>query len=251
MTLSVVEAAATYAKAMRNIVPAGPGVCEICHTFINEDFARCYPCSSHPSHLDVVVPITYSDHLGQIHQVLRDYKDGVAQVQRYVMPRLASILWLFLERHEACVAEAAGTRGSSFDCVATVPSSTPKSDERRGNLRWIVGTGCDPTSGRFERVLRPTGRVPPNRDFNPDRYEPVSPVDGQDVLLIDDTWTTGGHAQSAGAALKAGGAGAVGLVVIGRHVRRSWEPVKGGPTSGDLLDELPRDFDWEVCCVHV
>jgi hypothetical protein len=50
--------------------------------------------------------------------------------------------------------------------------------------------------------------------------------------------------------LKAAGAGRVGLVVIGRHMRRSWQVTVGGPTWGERLDELPREFDWEICAVH-
>jgi orotate phosphoribosyltransferase len=40
------------------------------------------------------------------------------------------------------------------------------------------------------------------------------------VLLIDDTWTTGGNAQSAALALRAAGAAKVAAVVIGRHFDR-------------------------------
>jgi hypothetical protein len=43
----------------------------------------------------------------------------------------------------------------------------------------------------------------------------------------------------------------VALVVIGRHVRRDFEPVSGNEeTCGDLLDALPEDFDWTTCAVH-
>jgi hypothetical protein len=41
------------------------------------------------------------------------------------------------------------------------------------------------------------------------------------------------------------------LVVIGRHIRRDFEPVQdGGETCGDLLDALPTDFNWATCAVH-
>jgi orotate phosphoribosyltransferase len=38
------------------------------------------------------------------------------------------------------------------------------------------------------------------------------------VLLVDDTWVSGGSGQSAAAALKTAGARRVALVVLGRHV---------------------------------
>jgi orotate phosphoribosyltransferase len=39
-----------------------------------------------------------------------------------------------------------------------------------------------------------------------------------DVLVIDDTWVSGGSAQSVAVALKLAGARRVAVVVLGRHV---------------------------------
>jgi adenine/guanine phosphoribosyltransferase-like PRPP-binding protein len=55
---------------------------------------------------------------------------------------------------------------------------------------------------------------------------------GADVLLLDDTWVSGGSAQSAAAALKLAGARTVALVVLGRHV----DPAD--PRSAELLRAL-------------
>lgn len=233
---------------MRNVVPTGNGVCLTCHTFIDPAYSRCYSCNGTPDELDVVVPITYSEHLGQMHTALRNYKDGGTTSQHYALPRLASILWLFLETHEVCVALAAGVE-RRFELVTTVPSSQPARDDARDNLRWIVKDGCEPTQDRFERVLRATGNVAAGRHYDADRYVATRPLDGKDVLLVDDTWATGGHAQSAAAALTAAGARRVGLVVIGRHIQRGWEP-EPGVTNGQKLDALPKAFDWDTCCVH-
>ena len=43
-------------------------------------------------------------------------------------------------------------------------------------------------------------------------------VAGADLLVLDDTWVSGGSAQSATAALKLAGARRVAVVVLGRHV---------------------------------
>jgi orotate phosphoribosyltransferase len=61
------------------------------------------------------------------------------------------------------------------------------------------------------------------------------------VLLVDDTWTTGANAQSAAAALKRAGAGAVAAVVIGRHVNRDWND------NDRRLRQIPTPFDWSRC----
>jgi hypothetical protein len=81
VTLTVGEAAATYERAMRNVQFAGQGICAICHTFIDPTYDRCYKCASQPDMLDAVVPITYTEHLGQMHTALRGYKEGPTQVQ--------------------------------------------------------------------------------------------------------------------------------------------------------------------------
>lgn len=246
--LTVHEAAATYASAMRNVLPDGDTViCSICRTFIDPIYDRCFKCNGQPNMLDVVVPISYSEHLGQLHLALRGYKDGYPQERRYAMPRLAAILWQFLAAHEPCVAAAAGV--DAFALVTTVPSSKPEDDEQRSNFRTLVGW-CDPIASRYERVLAATGDVPTGRDYDACRYRATERLDGRDVLLLDDTWASGGHAQSAAAALRDAGARTVALVVIGRHLRRDWEVVIGGPTCGELFDDLPKTFDWTVCTVH-
>jgi len=243
-TLTVDEAAATYERAMRNPRPAQPGdICATCKTFIAPPHTECIPCNRGPGLIDSLVPITYSEHGGQVHHALRSYKDGGPAEQAYATPRLAGILWKFLARHEQCVASAAGSGG--FDLVTTVPSSSPAREER-SSLRMLAGW-CQPVQGRLETLLRPTGQGG-GRAFLPDRYEGTTSVDGQDVLLLDDTWTAGGHAQSAAWALRQAGARRVGMVVIGRHLRPDWE-VSPGRTCADIYADLPRAFDWDTCAV--
>jgi hypothetical protein len=59
-------------------------------------------------------------------------------------------------------------------------------------------------------------------------------VAGADVLVVDDTWVSGGSAQSAAVALKLAGARRVAIVVIGRHVNPD------DPRSAWLMAELRR-----------
>ena len=47
-------------------------------------------------------------------------------------------------------------------------------------------------------------------------------VQGQRILLVDDTYTTGAHLHSAAAALLDRGARSVALLVIGRRVHQGW-----------------------------
>lgn len=247
MALQVNEASEAYERAMRNIVAAGPGICRICWTFMNPDFETCRSCDNQPDCLDAVVPITYSEHLGQMHLALRNYKDSRnASIRRHDAVRLAAILWRFLRDHESCVARAASVDG--FDLVTIVPSSKPERDKHSA-LAELTGW-IEPIKERLQRTLEPTGEVE-GRNFDSNRYRSITDLFGQSVLLLDDTWTSGGHAQSAAHVLRAAGAQKVALVVIGRHVRPGYEPVRGsGETCGDLLEALPADFDWDICAVH-
>jgi predicted amidophosphoribosyltransferase len=243
--LSVKEASETYASAMRNVPPAGEGICARCHCFVDPAFTRCYKCGQELDSLDLVVPITYSEDLGQLHLALRRYKSApTKEAREFAAVRLLAILWRFLELHEHCMTNALGI--VSFDVVTVVPSST-RTRDRASRLRAIV-KACGPVKKRFEPLLAPAEHASDTRQFDPDRYEPQRSLHGENVLLIDDTWASGAHAQSAAYALKQAGAAKVAMVVIGRHVNPGWEV--GGKTSRALLDALARDFDWETCAVH-
>jgi predicted amidophosphoribosyltransferase len=231
---------------MRNPAPAQPGVCSICRTFISPAFQTCRPCHENPNNLDAALAITYSVRGGQMHTALRGYKDRPAPVQRYAMPRLAGILWRFLREHGACVASASGV--GVFDIVTAVPSSTPERDDERPNLRTMI-EWCDLVSSRFRRVIRATGTGLPGHTYDEGRYEGTELLSGQSVLLIDDTWTTGAHAQSAAYALRQAGASRVGMVAIGRHVKPDYEPIPG-ETCQERWAALPTPFDWGTCACH-
>lgn len=247
MALRVDEASEAYQQAMRNIAAPGLGICRICWTFVDPTYETCYKCGHQPDSLDAVVPITYSEHLGQMHLALRNYKDGSSEgIRRHDSVRLAAILWRFLRDHEQCVAHAVGA--DCFDLVTIVPSSKVERDKQSAFAQltsWV-----EPIKSRLQRTLEPTGEVE-GREFDAGRFRPTVDVVGKSVLLLDDTWATGGHAQSAAYALTAAGAQKLALVVIGRHIRRDFEPVQDDrETCGDLLDALPTDFNWATCAVH-
>ena len=136
-----------------------------------------------------------------------------------------------------------------FDLVATVPSKSIDRDEQRPQLRTIVGTWCHPTADRWRRVLQPADPAVLDRSFSEARYVADGAAEGKRVLLIDDTWTTGGAMQSAAAALRQAGAQAVAGIVIGRHLHLDFE--WGSGSAAEEYQKLPRVFDWSACAVHV
>lgn len=244
--VSVVELSDTMAGSLRNMAPPGPGVCQVCWTFHDPNYPQCRGCIGE-SQLDAVVPISYAMRGQQLATALRGYKDELfPRTRTYHGMRLSAILWRFLAVHEDHVAASAGVSG--FSLVAVVPSKTTASDEARRGLLTMAGTIVAHTAPRFERLLLPTDAAVVGRYFDPGRYRAARRVDGESILLIDDTWVTGSSAQSAAAALREAGAAQVACVVIGRWLR----PDFGGEWGNvrDIYNQLPKQFDWTRCAVE-
>ncbi|MGI9092895.1 MAG: hypothetical protein ACR2FF_05535 [Mycobacteriales bacterium] len=91
--------------------------------------------------------------------------------------------------------------------------------------------------------------MPPSRDPRGDRYLAVDSAAGASVLLLDDTWTTGAHAQSAAAALRAAGAVAVGVWVVGRHFNREQTGDHGEAAQAYYRRAREIGWDWDRCCL--
>lgn len=223
----------------------GPGVCVRCFN-LTDGYQRCYACAHCENLLDALAPISYSVAREQLHHALASYKRLSGEVAHRLGIQLAAVLWRHLQAHEPCVASAAGVgrRGGerSFQIVTTVPSGDQHRDDRQP-LRWIVGELVGPTRERYERLVTRTAAVVDARAFDPEKFTATRLLDGEAILLIDDTWTTGANAQSAAAALKAAGAGPVGAVVIGRHVNREWHD------NDRRLKALGGRFDWSRCAL--
>ncbi len=62
------------------------------------------------------------------------------------------------------------------------------------------------------------------------------------MLLIDDTWAMGGHAQSAVLALRKAGAGRVSVLVVARWLKEDF-----GDNARALRDIAARDYDPAIC----
>lgn len=212
---TVVELSDPYANFL--LPPAAPGsdgVCSVCMTFTQGGYPACYRCGHHARGADAVLPISYSAHMGQLHAALRGDKEGRASAGRFKV-ELAAVLWRFLGRHEPCLARRAGVE--RFGVVTTVPSSDAARDVRHP-LHDIVGRLVRHTSDRCERLLRRSSVAAEPRTVDARRYIATRALAGDDVLLIDDTWTTGASVESAALALKAAGAGR------GRRRRRPAHP---------------------------
>jgi hypothetical protein len=192
--------------------------CRTCRGPAGSGFARCYQCEQAAGEAagllaDAVVPVGYALRGGPLAADLSQYKsDGVAAGERRAAAaRLRAALAAFLADQGPSVWRAAGmTAGPA--ATAVVPSGQGRPGPHP--LAGIVRSCVDLPLVRL--AVRP-GEIHA-RGVNAGWVRVGDPVRGCDILVVDDTWVSGGSAQSVAAALKLAGARRVAVVVLGRHV---------------------------------
>lgn len=117
--------------------------------------------------------------------------------------------------HSNCIARAAG---QPWSAVTYVPSTRHPIDR---HPLAVLARQVRPSrpDQRFLLDLGPSAHdkarpVLPDRFTVPDRYRPL--LEGAHVLILDDTWVSGSHAQSATLAVRAAGADQITVLCIGR-----------------------------------
>jgi hypothetical protein len=124
---------------------------------------------------------------------------------------LRALLLVFLHDHGWRVWQQAGMTMPSLACVVPSSRGRPGPHPLQALLRGFLALPWTVLD------VQP-GADPWARALDPGRFRAPQPLTGAAVLLLDDTWTTGGSAQSAAVALKRAGARSVAAVVLGRHV---------------------------------
>ncbi len=219
--------------------PARPGLCAACRIPVPGGNARCYPCAQHAETLpgllaDAVVPICYAVKGSEHARNLWLYKSG-RPAAGAARAAIRALLVVFLRDHGRCVWHAAGMTRPTH--LAVVPSGRGR---RRPHPLLALAAPCItlPLAGIDLRL----GDEPGTRELDADRFR-AAPADGADVLLLDDTWTTGASAQSACAALRLAGARSVAIVVVGRHVAPAALSLTG-PARPRLAAKAARPVVW-------
>jgi hypothetical protein len=200
--------------------------CRTCLGPAGAGFGRCYQCELALSAAggllaDVVAPTGYAVRGGQLAEDLRRYKSDRASAAEAVAAagRLHERLAAFLADQGWSVWAAAGMTAGP-QAFAVVPSGQGRTGAHPlvGLVRSCVGLPLVRLA-----VVAPESH---SRGVNPgwvrvaDRAGggALLVAGGADVLVVDDTWVSGGSAQSTAAALKLAGARRVAVVVLGRHV---------------------------------
>jgi hypothetical protein len=208
--------------------------CRTCRGPVQAGFARCYQCDLAHGRFggllaDVVVPVAYAVKGGQLAADLWRYKSGLPGAAE-AGARLTVMLSGFLRQHAGRVWRSAGIAGGP-GLAAVVPSGQGRLGAHP--LLGIVASCVDLPVAPLSVAHGAAGRARGLGDgLAVDWLTVAGPVAGADVLLVDDTWVSGGSAQSAAAALKTAGARRVALIVLGRHV----DPAD--PRSAEFLRAL-------------
>ena len=208
--------------------------CRTCRGPARAGFARCYQCDLARAQCggllaDAVAPIGYAVKGGQLAADLWRYKSGLAGAAE-AGTRLQAMLSGFLRERAGRVWRSAGMTGGPA-LAAVVPSGQGRPGAHP--LVGIVAPCVDLPMVRLSAAPRAVARGRGLATGVTAGWLTVSgPVAGADMLLVDDTWVSGGSAQSAAAALKLAGARRVAVVVFGRHV----DPAD--PRSAELLRAL-------------
>jgi hypothetical protein len=239
---TVGELAARYANFLVHPLLPGPGVCQVCRGPARIGYPTCWRCHEArrilaPHVADAVVPVSLALKGEQYANELWRYKNAAGPQRQYFRTGLAAVLWHFLALHESCITSHCAV--PAFDTVTTVPSTSGREEHP---LRTMAATVVGVTRDRYRDLLTPMPAAAAlGRVASPSRYT-SSALWGENILLIDDTWATGNHAQSAAAALKTAGAGSVAIVVLGRHLNIDY-----GDTATHVEQARLRRFSWDIC----
>lgn len=242
--MATVREIAEPLAAISTAVPyRGDGVCSWCHGHPNGDFTLCYSCAltraqvSHPCEL--VVPVSLYAIPSQLHFVLRHYKSGIYPGRQSVLAlRTASMVCHFLRRHHGCIASAAGT---DWERLTVVPSTSSEGEHPLATALRRVPSVFETYEPLLVRGDAPIG----HNQADDDGYRALRRLDGDRVLLVDDTFTSGARAQSAASALRLAGARVVAIVPIGRVVNPKW-----GDNQAWWDDQHDVVFTFSTCCLE-
>lgn len=228
---------------LRNVIREPLVTCATCTAPV-AGYTRCAKCHQDASIAgvaDVVVPLAYVMARSQSGLMMRQYKDDSSpQVRATHSAVISRLLYLGIARHQRCVEAVVGQPVSRR---LAIPSSAGRGGEHPFVAMARVMNAVDATP---QLVPRPDS-VCGDREVSPARFT-VSPAgtrfDGQHVMLLDDTWTSGSRTQSAAVLLRQHGAGRVSVMTIARWIEPGW-----GDNQAFIRERLTADFDPDRCPV--
>ena len=229
LSAALVASAGGY---LRNPVRQELRTCGVCATPVS-GFRLCYQCQRRRGRTglaDATGFLAYAVAGRQSGYVMQGYKARPPVPEHRTIVTL--LVLLGLARHAGC----AGRASVPVTHWATVPSLPAQPGEHP--LHAIVRR-LAPGS---EVALAAADEVESSRDLAPGHVRAAALPAGAHVLLVDDTWARGGHAQSAALALRAAGASRISVLVAARWINEDF-----GGNAAFLRGLAERDYDPAIC----
>lgn len=219
-------------------------VCATCATPVAASYRFCFKCNQHQHAgvplASVVAPLTYAVKSTQAMTDLYRYKDESLSMSARgdSVYRLRQLMFQSMSRHLKCFQQLS----DAPLVIASVPST---STQRTGphpfdTIKNMFGAGFSHADVVY---VGKGGDRNDRRRLQAELFAVnASEIRGTHVLLLDDSWVSGGHAQSAAAALLCAGAARVDVVVLARVLDPTFSD-----TAEYIRDHAPGPFDPDVC----
>lgn len=187
------------------------------------DFQVCYRCNEllnlYDHSLTELYPVTYTTPQWALGTGIRDLKDTFgARPNNPLARNIGAVLSAYLEAH------VGGRRLGlpwDFGVVTTVPSSRPvvlAVLQRAAEEGWWV-PDLKEVATTTPGHQRQRERLGTERMYVEDKWDvDRAAVEGQEVLVLDDLYTTGGSIHSFAKALREAGANSVRAIILARNV---------------------------------
>lgn len=230
---------------LHNAVREPYATCGVCSTPV-DGYEMCFKCREHARLglpvADRVASLVYAvkrysnGQRDQMYTAMYGYKGPVPQPGYVKLIR--SLLILGLVGHFDCDRKLSGQPEIRW---AAVPGTQHAGREHP--LHALIAPLF--TSPEFEVPLSlPPGAEKDRGVIKSQKLEVGATIPaGTHVAVLDDSWVTGGSAQSAAAALRDAGAASVSILTVARVLEPSY------PTTAEFLksDYWKRDFDYRIC----
>jgi len=184
---------------------------------------------------DQVALLTYAADR-QTHYMMRGYKAPTPVEEHEVVVQFA--LLVALHDHTVCAGKLLQADVTHW---ATIPSMPAKPGEHP--LRRLVRPGAPGE----EVVLTAAASSAAPRAVDINHFSMSDLPTGAHVLLIDDTWTRGGHVPSAAIAARKAGAKHVSALVVARWIETSWQISDYGTNDNFMRERCKDDYDPSIC----
>ena len=216
-----------------------PSTCRICcgvHDPAYGDLCyRCREIAKHPLSSSTVGALTYAADRTQSARLMYGYK--AARPGPSHRRTIEALLLTAIIGHTGCMYALTGAPWAGWASVPSLREHAPTEHPLHAIIAPFLGTGSEIAL----RAKRPLTKEQ-GRDFDPGHFV-ADPIDRPGtILLIDDSWVSGGHAQSAAVALRQAGAEQVAILAIARWMQPGYRD-----TTEVLAAARERGYDPRRC----